>query len=242
MGVIKSGRYHSLMIGFIGIFAFLSSCKDKDYPQATPDTNTNLNVINATADTLNYYINGMRQNNASSLYPGGSTYYLNPITGAQNYSFKKNGSAVVLFNTTYTLDTGKNVNYSIFIGGESNAKTFLTVDNLNQANQVVAADASNTTGALRFVHAAPGMGALNVVVNKGDTINLTNCSFKYVSPFMLVKDTVNEVKVYQTGSSTPIVDTTFTFQSDVIYTLFAKGMVNGSGNSAFSVVLLTTGP
>jgi hypothetical protein len=227
-----------LIFTFFAVGVILSSCKGKDYPPVTPLT-TNLNVINASADTLNYYINGTRQNTVSSIYPGGSTYYLNVITGPQKYSFKKAGSPVVLFDTTLMLDTA--MHYSIFIGNPSTGKTFFINDNLSQAAIVANTDTLHKTGVIRFVHAAPGMGQLSVVINKITKVALTKSSFKYVSPFMLVTDTVNEVKVYQNSGLTPIVDTTFTFQRRNIYTLFAKGVLNGSGTSAFSIVLVNTG-
>jgi len=233
-------NYRILIIFLFALITGLLSCKNKDYPLPVSPP-TYLNVVNATADTLDYAINFTRQNNASDIYPGGATYYLSVISGAQKYQFKKAGSPNVLFTTTYTLDTGTNKYYSIFIGGESADKTFLTVDNINQASAVLATDATNTTAAVRFVNASPTIGSLNFVINQGDTVNIKNSAFESVSPFMLAKAALNEIKVYQAGSSTAIVDTTFTFQQDVIYTVFTKGVLNGKGNSAFSAVLLNTG-
>jgi len=50
---------------------------------------TGLNVTNASTDTLNYYLNGTRVNNASSIYPLGSSGYIGVAVGQQNYQFKK---------------------------------------------------------------------------------------------------------------------------------------------------------
>jgi len=194
---------------------------------------TYLNVTNATADTLNYFINGTRQNDLSAIYPGGSTYYMYVVSGTQNYSFKKQGSSAVLFSTTYKLDTA--VRYSIFIGGESADKTFLVADQLVN-------DTISNTAAVRFVHAAPAIEPLDFKINTGDTVYLKNYAFKSASPFMLATAstiTPDTIRVYQSGTTTPIVDTTFLLEPGESYTIFAKGVLNGKGNAAFGVVLLT---
>jgi hypothetical protein len=47
------------------------------------------------------------------------------------------------------------------------------------------------------------------------------------------------VKVYQTGMPTPIIDIPITFQPGRIYTLFARGLVNGTGSNKFNVGVAT---
>lgn len=233
-------NYRILIILLFALTTGLLSCKNKDYPLPVSPP-TYLNVVNATADTLDYAINFTRQNNASDIYSGGATYYQSVISGTQKYQFKKAGNPDVLFSTTYTLDTGTYKYYSIFIGGESADKTFLVVDNNNQAGAVINADTTHTTAAIRFINASPSIGTLNMVINKGDTVNIKGSAFESVSPFMLAKATLNEIKIYEANNTTPIVDTTFTFQQYGIYTIFAKGVLNGKGNSAFSAVFLNLG-
>ena len=70
----------------------LPACKNNDQLFKTV-LYTNVNVVNAGTDTLNFYLNGTRQNNASSLFPGGQFFYISEPSGSQNYQFKKSGVA-----------------------------------------------------------------------------------------------------------------------------------------------------
>lgn len=218
--------FFALVTGFV-------SCKDKDLPPAAVATTT-LNVNNATADTLKYYVNGTRQNNLSAIFVGGSTGYLQVPAGAQNYKFSKsNDGFPTLFTTSFTLDTGRF--YSIFVGGETADKTFLVDDPFAAADAIIIPDTLGTQCAIRFVNASPDAGALDFTVDKGDTVSLKNCPFKYASTFLAVNAGTKEIKVYATGTSTPIIDVMLTFSPDQVYTLFTRGSLTGKGNAAFNI-------
>jgi hypothetical protein len=222
-----------LIFCFLGLMAVLLSCKDKDAP-APASPVAGLMVINATADTLNYYVNGTRQNNLSFIYPAGATAYTNAIAGTQNYSFAMAGRPQVLFSKSFTLDSGQY--YSMFLGGASAANTFLVPDALSAAGALT----NDTTATIRFVNLAPNSGALNFVVNAGDTINFKNCTYKTVSPFMVIKaGSLQTIKIYQNGSATPVLDTTFTLAASSIYTVFTSGIPKATVSSAFNTQLLT---
>lgn len=239
MIAVRSEKLYYLFLLIIGFFV-LSSCKNKDYPLPTPLV-TALTVVNATPDTINFFVNNTRQNNLSNLYSGGATGYLPVIVGTQNYEFKKAGGPNVLFTDQFTLDTS--TYYSLFVGAGSAADAFLTVDNLANADTLLAHDATFTTAAVRFVNASPSVGMLDVTEDKGDTLNIKNSAFKYVSRYVLLKGgTTKELKVFLSGSTTPKIDTLLVLQSGLIYTIFTKGTLNGTGNAAFSVGLITNTP
>jgi hypothetical protein len=208
---------------FIAAAIGISSCKNNDNV-FKPVVSSFLNVVNATGDTLNYFINGTRQNNASSMFPGGYTLYLPVPAGTQNYQFKKSGSPIVLFGLPLTL---KDSTYnSLYITGETAGGAFHIVDTL-------LVDTALNMCTIRFVNASPDAGNLNVTV--GDTVNFKNRPFKSCSAFAATGSGRKEVKIYQTGNNTAKVDTTITFQPNKAYTLFSKGLLNGTGNSKFNV-------
>jgi hypothetical protein len=230
-------------LSFLLLILFLCSlaaCKPSDnyiVPASTRQPPA-LNVINATADTLDYFINGTRQNNYSDIYVNGATNYLYALFGTGSYSFKKAGSQVTLFKQQYTLDT--TTFYSIFVCGETSDKTFMVTpaDNIPQA---VGIDTVANTAAVRFVNASPNAGSLNVVFTN-TSVSLTSCPFKYVSSFFGLKDTVIDVKVYQTGSTQVLKDTSISLFSGQAYTLFSKGTPNALGGKAFGLVLVSSNP
>jgi hypothetical protein len=225
-----------LVLLFFVVITGMLSCKDKDLP-TPPGATTALNVVNATADTIKYYINGTRQNNTSPIFVGGATGYLSVLAGTQNYKFSKsNRGFPVLFTTTFDLDTL--TNYSIFVCGETADKTFKTIDPLEQADTLLAHDKTLKSSVIRFVNCSPDAGPLNVTVGVGDTVNVNSAPFEYVGNYTLFTGGVKHVKVYQGGSSTPKIDTIITFNTTSIYTLFTKGLLNGKGNAQFSVSLI----
>jgi len=214
------------VIFFLLTMVGLLSCKNNDnvFPKVSY---TGITVINASADTLNFYLNGTRQNNASSLFPTGNSSLLIVPSGAQNYEFKKVGRSDVLFSVPLNLTT--NTFNSVYVTGETPASVFKTID-------TIPLDTLPLVTSVRFVHAAPDAGNLNVFV--GDTVNFKMRAFKSSSIFSLTGSGQKEVKIYLSGSATPKIDTIITFQPNLAYTLFAKGLLNGKGNSIFDVGIL----
>ena len=205
----------------------VSSCKkNDDVPTEQSILTTSLNVVSATTDTLNFYLNGSRVNTQSSLYPFGNTGYLNVKYNAQEYQFKRNRSADVLFNLSLALDTGSV--YSLFIAGRQAPDTFTVIDTLK----------ADTAGRamLRFVNASPGSGDLDVTI--GDTLRFKTRAYKTASIFVPVGVGIKHVKVFRSGSLAAISDTTRTLLAGGVYTLFAKGTFAGTGGSKFGTGLL----
>jgi len=224
------------IILFFTLAVGLLSCKNKDLPPPVI-AKANVSLVNATSDTLNFFVNNSRQNNFSPIFSGGA-YGLYLASGTQNYQVKKDVSPAVLFSGTYTLsDISKVHYYSLFIG-TSVDQTFSKINSLDSANAMLDSDKTNTTAMIRFVHASANSGALDVTIDKGDTVNIKNVAYKYSSVYFRVTGGVRTVKVYTHGSATPFLQTTLTLEQGSVYTFFAKGTIGGTGNNAFSVNLM----
>src|ERR1700733_11466905 len=106
----------------------IEACKNNDnvFPTVVPSY---LNVVNASADTLNYYLNGTRQNNSSSLFTDGQSFYAAIPAGSENIQFKKAGDFNVLFS--YPMKLQDSLNYSLYVTGGSASGAFNTVDFLD---------------------------------------------------------------------------------------------------------------
>lgn len=213
---------------FLGIE--LAGCKNNDNVFPIQQSSF-IKIVNTSVDTLNIYLNGTRQNNLSNLFPGGSLDYFTVPTGVQNYQFKKAGSFSVLFNVNLSLTY--NTYNTLFVSGESASLTFNTLDNLPQASNSVASD----TAYIRFVNTSSDAGNLNASV--GNTVKLNGVAYKNTSTFLPVIAGQNEVKISQGNSAVVIKDTTLTIQANYVYTLVTRGLINGTGNTAFNVSLLT---
>jgi hypothetical protein len=206
---------------FVAVLIGLSSCKNNDnvFP---PKVSAFVNIVNASADTLNVYINGTRQNNSSSFFPAAQSFYLPFPAGAPNLQFKKAGGFNVLYTVPLTLKDS--LSYSLYLTGENAASTFSTIDTL-----LIDSGASR----IRFVNASPDAGALTVTLN--DTLYYPNKVFKSSSIFYNISNGQKEVKVYLAGTTAPKLDTLITFQQNSAYTLFTKGLLKGKGGAVFDI-------
>jgi len=214
---------------FIVLLAALSACKkNDDAPKIAAATN--LDVINASGDTVNFYLNGSRLNNNNNLYPASASGYFGVLAGAQNYQVKKifnpvTSSVQTLFNKPLTLSADSN--YSLFIAGETAALAFRTIDTLLR-------DDSLNTCLVRFVNASPNSGSLSMAL--GDTVQFKSQVFQSATGFVLVGISGKKpIKVYQAGSETPVFLSNIQLLQGKSYTIFAKGKAGGTGTSAFGL-------
>ena len=206
----------------------LSSCKkNNDAPVIKPIDS--LSIVNASADTINFYLNGTRLN-ASNILPTGATAYYQISSGDQVYQVKKpfnsaTNAVQTLFSIPLTLEPHHY--YSLFIAGETASQTFITPD-------VLMEDDSTGTCLVRFVNASPDAGNLDFVVNG---TKIPNQAFKTASSFVLVaaSDTLVPISVYHAGSATPIISGTYNLTTGTSFTFFSKGTLTGTGNSAFGL-------
>lgn len=221
---------------FFAVITGFMSCKNKDLPLPV-GAKDSLNVINATADTIKFFINGTRQNNFSPIFIGGATGYVPVLAGEQTYRFSKSNEGFpTLFTTTFNLSLHNY--YSIFVCGETANLAFKIKDPVDSVTNAINTDTSTTTvnnSFIRYVDATPGTDMFNVTVGEGDTVNFKNCSFSFVSNFKPFVAGKKAVKVYLAGESTPMIDTSITFTSRVGYTLFTHGQLTGKGGNAFTV-------
>jgi len=213
---------------FFAVVLIAESCKNNDevFPNIPPCA---FNVVNASPDTLNYYLNGTRQNDNSPLFPASASGYNLINSGSESIQFKKNGGFNVLFSVPLKLTDS--LNYSLFVTGTSASGSFSTVDILDTTG--INAN-SYLYYKVRFVNASPNAGSLDVYV--GDSISFKSKAFKSISGFVLGGANSEQVTIFPAGSTTnPLLDTLITFQANNLYTIFSQGQVNGRGSSAFNL-------
>lgn len=204
-----------------------SSCKHSDVAPVTKKYN-NLNMVNASTNVLNLYQNGTRINNTSVINPGSVSGYLPVINGTKKYQLKIAGetnSNYLFDGVELTLDSTKL--YSLFVAGETPDKLFLKED-------VISTAIPNTQAAIRFANTQPGTVNLDVSIG---ALNYTNLAFKTVTAFTGITPGVNTIKVYQAGSSTPVINETLTLVAGTVYTVFTTGTLTGTGTNKLTAKL-----
>ncbi len=215
----------------IVLTAFAACKKSSDAPVA--NYSTYLNFVNASADSVNYYLNGTRLNSNSNLYPQYTSGYVSVLAFTQNYQVKKvfnTASSTVqpLFTLPLNLDTGKY--YSLFIAGESASLAFKTQDDLK-------ADTLRGTCLVRFVNASPDAAGYDLVV--GSAPKFAGLAFGTAGDFRLADtSSLAPVTLYPAGSSTPIARGNLTLLQGKSYTIYTTGKLNGTGGSALSLAVM----
>lgn len=196
----------------------LSSCKkDGDIVVVLPKAN--LNTVNANNYTINVYQNGIRLNNLGSIGAGGKSGFFSVTAGIQQYQIKKAGPDnpdYLISDLTMQLDSGKS--YSLFVAGDTPDKLFT----INDIQPTIATGQA----AIRFVNTLPGTTNLDVTIG---SLVLTNTAFKSASGFTNITSGATNLKIYQSGSATPIIDQTITLAANTIYTIFTTGTLAGTG-------------
>lgn len=224
-------RFSALLA--IAIIIALSACKKK-YDDAPAVINqVRLNVVNASADTFNFYLNGSRKNTTSTILPGTITGYYFVPAGVQSYQLKKpfniaTNTVQTLFSITLPADS--NVYRSLFVTDGTAANAFPTDDIPNGTTKT-------DTCFIRFVNASPGSGPLDMAL--GSTTQFPNVAFKSVTGSVYASTTLGAdtisglipIKVFAHGSTTPLATDSVSLQQGASYTFFLQGKAGTPGYS-----------
>jgi len=211
-------KFLTFVVSFTVLLCALMSCVKNDPPVGSKAT-VNVNVINASDEVLNIYLNGTRQNNATGIFPLGSNGYTPISRGNQVLAFRKQFNttnftdADTLFTLPLRLDSvGPTVRYSVFIGGTTRSTAFTVLDTLQN-------DEKNAR--LRFVTASPAVTGFRVFLN--DTLRFTSKSFKLASTFNPVGNGQKIIKIRPITGENVLYTSTVTLNAGLNYTLFSAG-------------------
>ena len=202
------------------ITGYLASCKkNNDKPDAVDSSTSSLNVINASFNNVNIYVNGTRINNTTTFYPGGTLGYISVKAGTQSYSVKLDGpnNPNPLFSLPLTLS--KDSVYSFYVAGN-------TVDQVFKTTDILVAD-TNKQAKIRFVNASPDAGNISVhfegTTAALDTPKMKDLGFKSTSTFYLVAPGEHNMALHSAAFPGTIVRDTVSLSAGKIYTYYGYG-------------------
>lgn len=217
-----------LLVLFILVGVGLSSCKkDGDIVVVLPQAG--LNTVNANNYAINVYQNGIRLNNLGSIGTGGKSGYFSVKSGTQQYQIKKAGPDnpdYLISDLALPLDSGET--YSLFVAGDTPDKVFMI-------NDVPPTGGTNNDAAVRFVNTLPGTVNLDVIIS---STSYPNRAFTTSTGFNFVSGGTNNLKIYQAGSATPLIDQTITLNAGIIYTVFTTGTITGTGDNKLTARMI----
>lgn len=207
-----------------------AGCSDDDENNPmTSNPTSNVQVIHASPDAppVDIYVDGARA--VSSLgFPNGTGYV--PLeAGTRNIMVNAAGTDVTVINENLSLDA--NANYSVF-----------AVDELDEITVLVLQDdlTAPATGKahVRFVHLSPDAPAVDVGLTGGGVV-FGNRAFPEYTVFTPLDAGTYDLEVRLAGTDTVVLPLPgITLEAGKIYTVFAKGFVSGSGNTALGAEII----
>lgn len=220
-------KINKSLLLFITTAAFLAGCSKNGSDLIAVNPVTPLNVINASGDTVNFYQNGTRLNIGSNLLPGGQYTGISVLVGTPNFQFKKAGNPNVLVSAPLTIQAL--TRYTMFMAGETSDRVFLIKDTL-----AAVADSAK----IRFVNASPDAGPLDFTISTFPTVK--GMPFKSATGFYKIPKGKVFYSVYRQGITTPLASGNLTLSGSIIYTLFSKGLVSGTGTNLLGTRIVVT--
>lgn len=226
--------YKLLALIIFGSIFTLVSCKT-DAPVLSFGE-SHIRIINASPDdnAINVYINDTLKT-SSPLAFGQNTNYATISGGVNHFQVKANGNLVNHSDLTFQLDTNKY--FTVFVAGNI-SKDSMSYVSLQDDLKVL----TDTTAKVRFVNLAPNSPYLDVIVstNPQDSVpSFSGINFASGANYKQFKSGNYTIKFRQTGKNIDLASP-ITLQLDArkIYTLWAKGYVNGTGAQVLSPTLL----
>jgi hypothetical protein len=139
------------------------------------------------------------------------------------------GTATTVINADLPVTAGGN--YSVFANGQ-----------VASINALVLADDLTTPAAgkahVRFIHLSPDAPAVDVAVTGGPVL-FADKSFRQYTAFTPVDSGTYDLEVRPAGSSTVVLALPgVTLQNGKIYTVFARGLLGGSGAQALGAQII----
>jgi hypothetical protein len=196
----------------------LAGCVKND-PAPVQRGNASVDVVNASDNILNFYVNGTRQSVLTGIFPLSNNGYTTVPYGNQVLTFKQLfdkenfNNADTLFSLPVQLDSvSSTTRYSIFLGGITRNAAFMVKDDLT---------ANSRNAKVRFVVASPSVTSFKVYFN--DTLRYTATAFKAVSDFDTVGTGLKKIEIRQANTNKVLSTSTVRLNASRSYTLFSQG-------------------
>ena len=207
------------------------SCSDDDDNTVQPPMETFAKVmaIHASPDApgVDLYVdNAMAGTNLE--FPM-STGYLEVPSGTRNVKVNVTGTEMTVIEADLPLTA--DVYYSVFaVDQVSNLTPLVVVDDLT-------APASGKSH-VRFFHLSPDAPAVDITLTDG-TVVIGNTSFKEYTQFLPLDAATYDLQVRIAGTDTVVLELNgITLMDGKIYTVFAKGFVEGSDKQALGAEII----
>ena len=223
-------KYLSLFLMIIfGATVFTACSDDENVVAPTPEAKAKVLVTHASPDAPGVDLLVDNAVAGTNLTFPNNTGYLEVNAGTRNVKVNVTGTSTTAIEANLTLDANKN--YSVF-----------AVNNVASIEPVVLEDdlTSPASGKahIRFLHLSPNAPAVDITLTSG-AIVFGNYIFKQASAFTPLDAGTYDLQVRLAGTSTVVLDLPgIALTAGKIYTVFAKGLVGGTGGQALGAQII----
>lgn len=222
------GSFKVFILMLLGIAFLTASCSKNDDEDIEVDAAA-LNVVNVSPGPLsiNFFLDNQLVNGPALAFTQ-QTGYLLAYTGQRKFDATVGGTTQVV--ATQTLNLEKDKYYTLFFAGlNTSPEIILTEDDLT--------DPAAGKAKIRFINLSPDATALNLSVSGGATL-FTNISYKTASGFISIDPATYNLRI-NTGETTMDEITSVQIEAGKVYTVWAYGLVAGTGTTAFNAQVQT---
>lgn len=217
-----------LTVTLFAAFSF-TACSDDDPITPDPTPTAKVMVVHASPDAPGVDLLVDNVIAGSNLTFPNSTGYLEVEAGTRNVKVNVTGTQTTVIGAD--LNIAANISYSTFaVNTVANLEPLIFIDNL-------VAPASGKAH-VRFIHLSPNAPAVDITLTDG-TVIFSNVAFKGSVDFTPLDAGTYPLQVRVAGTSTVALELgNITLLAGKIYTVFARGLLNGSGNQALGASII----
>ena len=221
-------RFALLAVGILSTVA-LTGCGSDDNNPLAPVAPARVMAVHASPDApaVDLIVDGAVAGTGLA-FPNNTTY-LEVAAGTRNVKVNVAGTSTTVINASLPVTSGSS--YTVFAS-----------DVVASISPVVLTDDLTAPAAgkahVRFVHLSPDAPAVDVAVQGGPVL-FANKAFKESTPFTPVDAGTYNLEVRPAGSATVVLPLNgIVLQPGKIYTVFAKGLLAGSGGQALGAQII----
>lgn len=211
--------------------AIFVGCSDDDNPTGPENQTATANVltVHASPDAPGVDLLVDSEIAGSNLTYPNNTGYLAVPEGNRNVKVNVTGTSTTVIEANLPLKAG--INYSVFATNYVSELSPLVIeDNLT-------APAAGSAHA-RFIHLSPNAPAVDITLTDG-TVVFGNIKFQEYTDFAPLPAASYDLQVRLSGTSTVVLELPgITLSEGKIYTVFAKGFVNGMDEKALGAEII----
>jgi len=228
--VVAHGTYDDSDNYPFGVRVFVDNNPGDAYVDLTAATSSAM-VIHASPDApgVDLYINNVLINTDAAVEYPDNTGYLSLTSGTRNVKVNATGTETTVIDADVTFQMESS--YSIFAVNElASIEPLVVVDDLTPP--------ASGNAHVRFLHLSPDAPAVDITTDAGDIV-FGDYSFKDYSDFTPLTAGEYDLQVRAQGTETVVLDLDpITVEDGKIYTIFAKGFLEGTGDEALGAEII----